>query len=801
MPGAALVGPLMNEADTCRTLVRPRLESAGWDGDKHFYSEQTFFTDGRIVVPAGKPRRLKRKFTDFLLRYSRDITLAVVEAKSDRGPAGNGLQQAKEYAEILGLKFAYATNGAQIVECDFFTGQENEIDRFPTPDELWFRYQQGQGLTGAIANARLVPDFHNPKKVPRYYQRIAIDRAIEALLKGQRRVLLTLATGTGKTTVAFQVCWKLWSAAWSARGDQRKPRMLFLADRGVLVDDPKDKDFAPFGDARHKIQGEAIKSREMYFALYQSIAHDERRPGLYKEYARDFFDLIVIDECHRGSARDESNWREILNYFEPAYQLGMTATPLREDNRDTYDYFGNPLYTYSLKQGIADGFLAPYRVHRVLTTYDAAGWRPNRGQTDIHGREIPDAEYHTKDFERTGGVSLLARTEAIARHLTDFLKKTDRFAKTIVFCVDQEHADQMRRALHNLNTDLVRQLKRSGDEYVARVTSDEGDVGRGFLSKFQDPEERAPVILTTSQLLTTGVDAPTCQNVVLVRVIGSMTEFKQIIGRGTRVRDDKGKLFFNILDYTGSATRLFADPDFDGEPSLATTELIDDAGQTIEGSERIDEQEPPPDHDQEAGQPQFDDERHGPRKFYVRGGKVEIDTEVTYDLNTDGGKLRTVQISQYVADTVRTLYTDADDLRRQWSDFEQRSAVVEMLEERGIDFHELAAAAGTPDADPFDLLCHVAYNAPLRTRRERAERLRKEKQDFFDRFGPEARTIVNELLEKYAEHGTAQFSIPDVFEVPPISRHGNLKEIAEKFGGTEKLVEVFNELQELLYAA
>ncbi|HET6882064.1 MAG TPA: type I restriction-modification enzyme R subunit C-terminal domain-containing protein [Pirellulales bacterium] len=395
----------------------------------------------------------------------------------------------------------------------------------------------------------------------------------------------------------------------------------------------------------------------------------------------------------------------------------------------------------------------------------------------------------------------MARTEAIARHLTDFLKKTDRFAKTIVFCVDQEHADQMRRALHNLNTDLVQQLKRSGDEYVARVTSDEGDIGRGFLSKFRDPEERAPVILTTSQLLTTGVDAPTCQNVVLVRVIGSMTEFKQIIGRGTRVRDDKGKLFFNILDYTGSATRLFADPDFDGEPSLATTELIDDAGQTIEGSQHVDEQEPAPADDDEAGKPQFDDERHEPRKFYVRGGKVDIDTEVTYDLNTDGSKLRTVQISQYVADTVRTLYTDADDLRRKWSDFEQRSAVVEVLEERGIDFNELAAAAGQPEADPFDLLCHVAYNAPLRTRRERAERLRTEKQDFFDRFGPDARTIVNELLEKYAEHGTAQFTIPDVFEVPPISRHGNLKEIAEKFGGTEKLVDVFNELQELLYAA
>ena len=792
----------MNEADTCRTLVRPKLEAAGWDGNKHFYSEQTPFTDGRIIVPGGQPRRLKKKFSDFLLRYTRDITLAVVEGKSDKRPAGDGLQQAKAYAEILGLKFAYATNGTQILEYDAFTRLEREINQFPTPDELWFRYQQGQGLTTATTNALLVPYFHNPKKVPRYYQRIAIDRAVEVVLRGRKRCLLTLATGTGKTTVAFQVCWKLWSAGWKARGEpNRKPRILFLADRNVLVDDPKDKDFAPFGDARHKIgNGQAVKSREMYFAIYQAIAKDERRPGLYREYAADFFDLIVVDECHRGSARDESNWREILEYFEPAHQLGMTATPLREDNRDTYIYFGNPLYTYSLKQGIDDGFLAPYRVHRVLTTFDAAGWRPNKGQEDLYGREIPDEEYQTRDFERV--ISLRARTDAIARHLTDFLKKTDRHAKTIVFCVDQEHADQMRRALNNLNADLVKQLP-PGEEYVARVTSDEGNIGRGFLSKFQDPEERYPVILTTSQLLTTGVDAPTCQNVVLVRVIGSMTEFKQIIGRGTRVRDDKGKFFFNILDYTGSATRLFADPDFDGEPSLVRTEEIDAEGQTVEGTEQVEEEEKAQEEDGEPGvsTPAYDDEPHEPRKYYVKGGKADIDTEVTYDLDADGSKLRTVQITQYAAETVKTLYADPEDLRKKWSDFEQRSAVIEKLEERGIDFNELAASAGKPDADPFDLLCHLAYNAPLLTRRERAEKLRRDRKDFFDQYGPQARAIIGELLDKHAEHGTAQFTIPDVFEVPPISQHGNLKEIAAKLGGTDKLLEALRQLQEYLYAA
>jgi type I restriction enzyme R subunit len=560
------------------------------------------------------------------------------------------------------------------------------------------------------------------------------------------------------------------------------------------VDDPKDKTFAPFGDARHKIEGEALKSREMYFAIYQAIARDERRPGLYREYAPDFFDLIVVDECHRGSARDESNWREILEYFEPAYQLGMTATPLREDNRDTYTYFGDPLYTYSLKQGIEDGFLAPYRVHRILTTYDAAGWRPNRGQLDRYGREIPDDEYHTKDFERV--VSLQARTEAIARHLTDFLKKTEPFAKTIVFCVDQEHADQMRRALANLRPELVRQHP----DYVCRVTADEKEIGRGHLSRFQDPEERTPVILTTSQLLTTGVDAPTCRNVVLVRVVGSMTEFKQIIGRGTRVREDKGKLFFNILDYTGSATLHFADPDFDGEPQLATVASIDDEGQTVPGTEQTEQEEPAP-PEEEPGQPRFDEEAHLPRKFYVHGGRTDIDTEVTYDLDADGSKLRTVQITQYVSETVRTLYTDPEDLRRQWSDFEQRSAVIEGLEERGIDFNELAATAGRPDADPFDLLCHLAYNAPLRTRRERAERLRTDRRDFFDQYSPEARAILNALLDKYAEHGAAQLTLPEVLEVPPISQHGNVVEIASKFGGTDQLVEAVRRLQVLLYAA
>ena len=422
---------------------------------------------------------------------------------------------------------------------------------------------------------------HVVRKGERYYQEIAVNSAVEAILKGRKRLLLTMATGTGKTAVAFQICWKLWNSRWNrtvnrpSDADYRKPKILYLADRNVLVDQPKDGLFAAFDDARWKIEGGVVNlGREMYFAIYQAIAKDERRPGLYKEFLRGFFDLVIVDECHRGSARDDSNWREILMWFEPAYQLGMTATPLRDDNRDTYLYFGNPLYTYSLRQGIEDGFLAPYRVHRVISEWDAAGWRPSKADLDRYGRSIPDEEYQTKDFERS--VALRACTEAVARHLTEFLKKTDRFAKTIVFCVDQEHADEIRRALNNLNSDLAAQFP----DYVCRVTSDEGDFGRGHLGRFQDVETQTPTILTTSQLLTTGVDAPTCKNVVLARVIGSMSEFKQIIGRGTRVRDDYGKLWFDIIDYTGSATRLFADPSFHGDPALLTEEELEDGGKS-----------------------------------------------------------------------------------------------------------------------------------------------------------------------------------------------------------------------------
>jgi len=781
----------MNEADTCRVYVTPKLQAAGWDREPHRINEQVTFTDGRIVVVGQKARRREGKRADYILRYHPDMPLAVVEAKPDEVPAGDGMQQAKEYAEILGLKFAYATNGIDILEFDFMTGQERELTAFPSPADLWKRLADTERISDETAERMLTPFYHLSGKSPRYYQEIAINRAVQAILQGRRRILLTMATGTGKTDVAFQICWKLWSSRWNREGSYRRPRILYLSDRNILIDDPKDKIFTPFGDARHKIEnGIANKSREMYFAVYQAIARDERRPGLYREYDATFFDLIIVDECHRGSATDESNWREILEYFHPAIQIGMTATPLREDNRDTYRYFGNPIYTYSLRQGIDDGFLAPYRVHRVITTWDAAGWRPNKGDLDRYGREIPDEEYRTNDFERI--IALRARTEAVANHLTTFLKGTDRFDKTIVFCVDQEHAGEMRRALNNLNADIAKNCP----DYVCRVTSDEGDIGRGHLSKFQDVERDTPVILTTSKLLTTGVDMPTVKNVALVRVINAMTEFKQIIGRGTRVRDDYGKLFFSILDYTGSATRMFADPDFDGDP----IEILDvDIGDGTEVEPPI-ITDPPGDFTPEPPPLPPDPGPGERRKFYFDGGQVAIASHLVYELDPDGKQLRVLTFTDYTAEKVRTLYRNAAELRREWADPKLRREIINKLAERGIDFDELAKLANQPEADPLDLICHLAFNAPLKTRRERAQRLKSEKKDFFERFGPEAQEVLEELLDKYTEHGAAQFVLPDVLQVPPINRHGNVIEIAAFFGGPEKLRVTVNELQSMLYA-
>jgi type I restriction enzyme R subunit len=780
------------EADTCRRYVLPRLYAAGWTDDQ--IAQERYFTDGRIV-PVGKGHvRKPGKRADYLLYYRPDFAIAVVEAKADYKTPGTGMQQAMDYAQMLGLKFAYATNGQGIEEYDLSTGKQTSLDSFPAPGELWKRWRGDQQIVSdADAEDLLFPfnrELRNPDgtvKRSRYYQEVAINRAVQAVIQGRKRILLTMATGTGKTFVAMQIVWKLWKT-------RRRCRILYLADRNILVDQAKDRTFTPFGDALHKIQRRAIKSREIYFAIYQAIADHDEGPGLYRHYPPDFFDLIIVDECHRGGARDESNWRQILDYFRPATQIGMTATPLRNDNVDTYRYFGNPVYVYSLAQGIEDGFLAPYRVRRIVTDVDAAGWRPDPGLLDRFGREVPDGLYSTRDFERV--VSLLGRTEAVAQHLTDFLKSTDRHAKTIVFCVDQDHADDMRKALNNCNRDI----SANHPDYVARIVSEEGQIGRGHLDKFQDPEQPYPVIVTTSKLLSTGVDVPTCRNIVLFKPINSIVEFKQIIGRGTRLFVDEDKLWFTILDYVG-ATRLFADPDFDGFPELTAEETINAQGEVTRRAETGEAAEATAQAEEVVTPAVGDEDEAQPRKYYVDGVQVSVIHEIVQELDPQGQRLRVRRFDDYTREQVRTLYGDAGKMRSAWCDPERRAAIISELESRGISFKQLAEATGRPDADPFDLLIHVAFNAPLRSRRERAEAVRREHKDFFDAYGPPARAVLDYLLSKYTDHDVAQLTDLHILEMPDVPVPGTIIEIAGLFGGVDRLKEATRQLQNMIYAA
>ncbi len=786
-----------SEADTCRKFVLPKLkDESSWTDEQIL--EQRPFTAGKIIVIGRIGRRKKAKKADYLLRYSQNFLIAVVEAKREYKTAAEGMQQAKEYAQILGLKFAYATNGKEILEFNFITGLENKIEKFPTPTELWNRLNSIEPVKTEIQETLLKPFVATPGKEIRYYQQIAINKAVKTILEGKSRALLTLATGTGKTTVAFQIIYKLWNNRWNTKGEHRRPKVLFLADRSVLVSDPHAKDFSLFGDARCLVPEEGLtSSREVYFSTYQSLAEDTNRVGAFRTLPRDFFDLIVIDECHRGSSSEDSNWRIILEYFNQSVQLGLTATPLRDDNKDTYAYFGNPLYTYSLRQGIEDGFLAPYIVHRIVTEADATGWRPHEGQLDANGQIIPDGVYATPDFENS--LSLLPRTKAVAKHLYDFMLKNGRFDKSIVFCVDQEHADQFRREISNLNADLARQYP----DYAVRIVSEEGDVGKGHLGRFMDIEEPIPVIVTTSRLMSTGVDVPTCKNIVLFRMVNSMTEFKQIIGRGTRVREDKQKLFFTILDYTGSATRNFADPDFDGEPPLITEEEINNNGETIPGT--YEEFPEPPayvedDFEDFTGNIQDDGGENDRRKYYVTEGEMGIAIETIQIIDPVTGRLITVQLSQYAKEKIKTLFPSVNDFRSHWNNLEERKQIIEQLENNGISIEQLMEITKQKEADPFDLLCFVAYDLKPQTRKQRADLLKKNKTDFFSQYSEKAQQVLQMILDKYIDFGLNQIR-PDIISVDPFTQQGNTIEIVNEFGGFDQFKKAIEEIQTLLYAA
>jgi type I restriction enzyme, R subunit len=797
-----MTGP--NERETCRDYVVPRLLAAGWTGR---IAEQYPITDGKIVPAPGRGprardhRRDKPLRADYVLEIGPGFPVAVVEAKREYKLPGDGLQQAMRYAQLLDLPFAYSTNGTRIVEHDYDTGIERDLAGFPTPDEIWRRYRKWKGIVDdSAAETLLLPfnrDLRLPDggvKVPRYYQHVAIERSLHAILSERRnRILLTLATGTGKTFVALQIIWKLWSSHWCTG---RKPRILYLADRNMLVDQPIAREFRPvFGDAVWKIRGEAKTGREIYFALYQSLADSGETLGVFRDYPPDYFDLVVVDECHRGSARDESDWHAILEHFSTAVQIGMTATPKRDANVDTYNYFGDALYTYSLAQGIEDGFLAPYRVRRIVLSPDAYGWSPEPGQIDRFGREIPDDLYETRHFERV--VSLLTRTEAAARHLTKYLKRTDRMAKTIVFCVDAEHADQMRKALNNANTDIVRQHP----NYAVRIVSDEKETGQLHLSDFADPERETPVIATTAQLLSTGVDLPTVRNIVLFKPIGSIVEFKQIIGRGTRLYPDEDKLTFEIIDYSG-ATALFEDPDFDGPPEAPPIlEEVDRNGETVASAEIS---EPEPSYGEQLDDTDNPDrlEREGARKFYVEDGPVAyVAAEGFYLPDPANGRLVLVEYSDYLASEVRRLYTSASGLHATWRRRPGRDEVISALADRGISLEEAADRLGLFDMDPVDLLVHVAWNGPTITRGQRVRRVRTDRPDFFELFVPSARAVLDDLLEKYAEHGISQLDDLRVLEVPPLDRHGSVVEIASRFGGSKQMRSAIDQLENMLYAA
>jgi type I restriction enzyme, R subunit len=788
----------MSEADTCRKYVLPNLYAAGWQDDQ--IAEQRYITDGRII-PLGQNRhkRQTRLRPDYILSLKQHIPIAVVEAKAAYKLPGDGLQQAIQYAEMMGVNFAYATNGRAIVERDLAAGTERNLSQFPSPEELWERLRGAKQLTdGEDAAAALTVYYEEVGgKTPRYYQTIAINRAVEAVIAGRPRLLLTMATGTGKTFVAFQIVWRLWKAG-------RKKRILFLADRNVLIDQAKDRTFNPMGEAMVKIKGRAVKSREIYFALYQALANPTGGPNLYEKYPQNFFDLIIVDECHRGSARDESSWRKILEYFAPAQQIGLTATPKRQDNVDTYAYFGEPLYTYSLKQGIEDGFLAPYRVQRIIPSADAFGIGVEAGIRDRFGREIPEGLYGTKEFERT--LSVLSRTEAVARHLTDYLHSTNRYDKTIVFCVDQEHALEMRAALARLNRDMLKIHK----DYVARVVSDEGKTGREHLDNFQDPEQDTPVILTTSQMLTTGVDAPTCRNVVLFRPIGSMTDFKQIIGRGTRLSLEHEKYFFTILDYTG-ATELFYDQAFDGDPVQRERVDVDETGRVVAVTDETgdaaapdaaapDADAPPDSPAPEIESPPLEDGIRERRKYYIEGGAVYIVGEQAHELDPEENVLRVISFTDYAGERTRRLLPTAQHLQAVWPLAERRAEIVAALEKVGVSLEELAVKLKRPDADALDLLLHVAYNAPLLTRRERAERIRQGKATFFNGYSPAARRVLSELLEKYADFGLPELEdLGRALKAPPLNQYGTTGEIAALFGGAAQMRQAVATMKALLY--
>ena len=800
----------LSERDICTKYITPAILQAGWTQNQ--FREEVSLTSGRVVVRGQMAYRLQNpdvqggpKRADYVLYGKRNIPIAVIEAKRNIYEVGQGIQQAQAYADILDTPFAISSNGDGFLLHDSTrltqpTERTLSLEEFPTYEELWTLYKQWKDIDSEPQQALVSQPYHTDGsgKAPRYYQRVAINRTIEAISKGQQRILLVMATGTGKTYTAFQIIWRLWKA-------KKKNRILFLADRNILIDQTIQQDFAPFGEVMHKITGRQVKKNyEIYLCLYQAVTGTEEWKQIYRQFPADFFDLIVIDECHRGSASDDSAWREVLDYFQSATHLGLTATPKEKkpekgettikDPEYNLKYFGKPIYQYSLKQGIEDGFLAPYKVIRVMTDVDALGYTPEQDKTDRDGQLVEQRQYNTKDFDRN--LILTKRTELVAKRIWEYLEATDPMAKTIVFCDDQPHAERMRQALVNLIPAAASERR-----YVVRITG-EDKYGKDQLSYFIDNDEPLPVIATTSRLLSTGVDAKTCKLIVLDQTINSMSQFKQIIGRGTRIRQDYNKLYFTIMDFKG-ATRLFQDPEFDGDPVVV---YEPDAGDSIVPPEDGSEEEttdPPIDGDVSPTGGRGKD-RTGEKRIRYTIDDVEVTTAIERSQYLDvNGNLITedyrVLLKEDIKEALLREFGSLDNFLRRWTEAERKQALIDELREQGVSLEALREAVPQGDElDPFDLVAHIAFDQPPLSRKERANNVKK--RNYFGQYGDEARAVLEALLEKYADHGITDIEDPKILELPPFDQLGTKTQIRRGiFGSNENYSQALTTLEQAIY--
>lgn len=793
---------LLTETEIRTRYITPAIKKAGWP-DEILREEFYYFTNGRIVVRGKKSFRKEKKFVDYLL-YKSDGTntpLAIVEAKDNKHAAGDGMQQALEYAEHLDVPFVFTSNGDSFVLHDR-TGFTNPIERtisldeFPSPDELEGLYRRWRGITDNADTNLLQTPYHDDGSgyQPRYYQRIAINRTVEAITRGQKRILLVMATGTGKTRTAAQIIWRYWKTP-----SDRQKRILFLADRNILINQTMTNDFKHFGTAMTKIENRTVdQSYEIYLSLYQAVTGTDEEKNIYKQFSPDFFDLIVIDECHRGSAKEDSAWRDILEYFSSAIQIGLTATPIETKEASSSHYFGNPVYTYSLRDGIDDGFLAPYKVIRIATDVDTFGYRPEQGELDDEGNEIEDREYTSKDIDRT--IILPERDKKVAHYITKFLEKTDPYSKTIVFCRDINHATRMRQALINENANRVKE----NSKYIMKITGDDA-IGKAELDSFIDPESRYPVIATTSELMSTGVDAQTCKVIVLDSNIESMTKFKQVIGRGTRVREDYGKTYFTILDFR-NVTKLFADPAFDGEP-VRIYEPKNEAefNNTLDDLEKDKYDMPGENSDglfvndsgteTEVHIPGTDEQDNRRVIHTVSGKEVKIIGERVQMIDTNG-KLITESLTDFTKRNILGQYATLDEFLQTWQGAKQRFHILETLEEKGVPLYELQEKFGD-DMDLFDLVLHIAYDQKPIKRHDRAEAVRR--SQFFHKYQGKAREVLEALLDKYESTNLRTIEDPSILELQPIDKYGTPVEIAQMFGGNNRYQDAVAELEDKIY--